>query len=183
MQPSMLICSLASGPCEPSACIPSPATSQVQRLPLPEACPPFLCQLIQECWEEDPSKRPGFSAIRQRLQGEMVRVAADLSQQAQRVECRSTVSETDASSAAAGGCSLGGSNTTGSGSSSGGSGGWPGSKSGGGSSTDDSHSKLPTPQVPQAVMELCSPFAAHAASFSSSSSEASSSGDSSGGQL
>ena len=43
----------------------------MQRLPLPDSCPAFLRQLIEDCWAEDPAARPGFPAIRQRLQLEL----------------------------------------------------------------------------------------------------------------
>lgn len=147
----------------------------MQRLPLPEGCPPFLAGLIYDCWSEDPAQRPGFPSIRERLLGELARVAADTAQQAHRVECRSTVSETDASSAAAG-PSLGGFGSS-CGGGSRGSGEVRNSSKGsaGGSSTGQ---QLPAPQT--AAQQLESPFAAIGAFFSSSTSGSSSGGSSRG---
>ncbi|KAI3428099.1 hypothetical protein D9Q98_006482 [Chlorella vulgaris] len=73
-----------------------------QRLPFPDSCPAFLRQLIEDCWADEPSERPGFSLILQRLDEELARVAADVALRERRTVCRSTVSETDASSAAGG---------------------------------------------------------------------------------
>ena len=123
----------------------------MQRLPLPDSCPVFLRQLIEDCWAEDPAARPGFPAIRQRLQLELDRVAGDSAQQAQRMDCRSTVSESDASSAASGG--------------SGSRSGWPGSLSGGSGSGGGG---VPTP-VPVAPEPPHASFASHAAPISSDS--------------
>ena len=124
----------------------------MQRLPLPDSCPAFLRQLIEDCWAEDPAARPGFPAIRQRLQLELDRVAGDSAQQAQRMDCRSSVSESDASSAAAGGSQqLPGSRS-----------GWPGSLSGGSGSGGGG---VPTP-APVAPEPLHSPFGGQAAPFS-----------------
>lgn len=120
----------------------------MQRLPLPDSCPAFLRQLIEDCWAEDPAARPGFPAIRQRLQQELDRVAGDSAQQAQRTDCRSTVSESNASSAAAGG--------------SGSRSGWPGSLNGGSGSGGGG---VPTP-APVAPESLHSSFGGHAAPFS-----------------
>ncbi|KAL4443548.1 hypothetical protein ABPG75_011285 [Micractinium tetrahymenae] len=146
-----------------------------ERLPLPEGCPPFLAGLIRDCWAEDPAERPGFPAIRQRLLDELAHVAVNVAQHAQRVECRSTISETDASSAAAGG-SLGGFGSSGGGSGASRGGGSCGSGSAGGAGSSGGL-RLPTPQPAAEV--LASPFAGLAGPFSSSSSSGSSSSSSS----
>ncbi|KAL4447334.1 hypothetical protein ABPG77_007367 [Micractinium sp. CCAP 211/92] len=135
-----------------------------ERLPIPDGCPPFLAALIQDCWAEDPAHRPGFPAVRQRLLDELARVAADVTQQAHCLECRSTVSETDASSAAAG-ASLGGFGGSCAGSSGHSKEADGQSASSGGSSTAV---RLPTP--PPIAEPLHTPFAAVDASFSSNSS-------------
>jgi serine/threonine protein kinase len=80
--------------------VPLPAS--LQRLPFPDSCPAFLRQLIEDCWADEPSERPGFSLILQRLDEELARVAVDVALRERRTVCRSTVSETDASSAAGG---------------------------------------------------------------------------------
>eukprot|EP01102_Stenamoeba_stenopodia_P005757 TRINITY_DN1648_c0_g1_i1.p1 TRINITY_DN1648_c0_g1~~TRINITY_DN1648_c0_g1_i1.p1 ORF type:complete len:1101 (+),score=241.37 TRINITY_DN1648_c0_g1_i1:399-3701(+) len=33
------------------------------RPPVPNNCPPFMAQLMQDCWDEDPDKRPSFAEI------------------------------------------------------------------------------------------------------------------------
>ncbi|XP_065200150.1 activated Cdc42 kinase Ack [Planococcus citri] len=38
-----------------------------ERLPLPDACPPQLYKLLMKCWERNPSDRPSFDSIRERL--------------------------------------------------------------------------------------------------------------------
>src|SRR5579884_1076289 len=38
-----------------------------KRLPLPDDTPPALAALINECWLEDPSKRPDMAQVRDRL--------------------------------------------------------------------------------------------------------------------
>ncbi|XP_075287388.1 tyrosine-protein kinase Fes/Fps isoform X1 [Opisthocomus hoazin] len=43
------------------------AVEQGMRLDPPEQCPEEVYQLMQRCWEYDPHKRPGFSAIHQDL--------------------------------------------------------------------------------------------------------------------
>ena len=37
------------------------------RPPIPPECPPAFAQLIKDCWESEPQKRPPFSDILQRL--------------------------------------------------------------------------------------------------------------------
>lgn len=120
----------------------------MQRLPMPDSCPAFLRQLIQDCWAEDPAARPAFPAIRQRLRQELDRVAGDSAQQAQRTACRSTLSEADAdASSAVQGCS--GSHT-----------GWPDSGCGG-SGSGGCGALTPVAGAPPP-----SPFADHPSSVS-----------------
>lgn len=86
--------------CVPESSLPMPLSHTLQRLPIPEGCPAFLRQLIEECWAECPGARPPFPAIRQRLREERARAAADAAAlQARCVAAQSTTSEADALSA------------------------------------------------------------------------------------
>lgn len=48
---------------------------------IPDSCPPAYSQLIQECWHQDPSNRPSFREILERL-GEMSRLVNSSTQNA-----------------------------------------------------------------------------------------------------
>lgn len=43
--------------------------TEKSRLEIPEDCPREYTQLMSDCWDEDPKKRPAFSQIIPRLEG------------------------------------------------------------------------------------------------------------------
>ena len=65
-------------PCGTHASPPPPRPAQIvylvgcqgERLPLPVDCPPFLRTLITDCWATDPTARPCFAAVLERLRAE-----------------------------------------------------------------------------------------------------------------
>jgi hypothetical protein len=52
-------------------------SSQGLRPEIPADCAPDCAQLIRECWDQDPSKRPPFSEIVQRLKTMLANLPAN----------------------------------------------------------------------------------------------------------
>ena len=57
----------------PFASIPSDALAGAavvggKRPPIPDNLPPYLCPLLEACWNKDPKQRPQFEVIVQTIQ-------------------------------------------------------------------------------------------------------------------